>query len=66
MSRRQINRRFPCTFIKACHIHWLYFVIGLSQTEVALKTSLNVGTVNHVIHRRRFSSAYPVEPMNGN
>lgn len=58
-----MKRRFPCTFHKACHILWLSHVTCLTQTEIAIRLSLNVGTVNHVVHRRRFPNAYPVCPI---
>lgn len=59
------RRRFPCTFDKACNVLWLVNMMGLSQTQAAIIVGLNVGTVNHVVHGRRFPSAYPVPP-NGN
>jgi len=54
------NRHFPCTFLKACHALWAVHVKGWSLTKAAIVIELNVGTVSHVIHRRRFPSAYPV------
>jgi hypothetical protein len=55
-----IRKRFPCTFIKACHALWAVRVWGMTQTEAAILIGLNVGTVCHVVHRRRFPAAYPV------
>ncbi|BCM83585.1 hypothetical protein [Methylobacterium indicum] len=52
--------RFPCTFEMACHVLYLVEVLGLTQTEAALVVGLNVGSVNHVVHRRRHPGAYPV------
>ena len=57
-----MKNRFPCTHSKACIILWLHHVVCLSQTEIALIVRLNVGTVNHVVHRRRFPSAFPQAP----
>jgi hypothetical protein len=53
--------RFPCTFEKACHTLWAVHVMGWSQTQAAILIELNVGTVCHVVHRRRFPTAYPVQ-----
>ena len=51
----------PCTFRKACHVLWLVQA-GYSQSQAAVIVRLNVGTVCHVVHRRRFRGAYPVPP----
>lgn len=51
--------RFPVTFELACKILYAVEVLGMSQTEVAIVLRLNVGSVNHVVHRRRFYGAYP-------
>ncbi len=50
----------PCTFEKACHILWAWRILRWSQTKIAVELDLNVGSVNHVIHRRRFPTAHPV------
>lgn len=55
-----MDNRFPCTFRKACHVLWLYYNMGMKQTAIAILLRLNVGTVNHVVHRRRWPDAYPV------
>jgi hypothetical protein len=55
-------RRFYCTLPKACHALFLVKVAGLTQTHAALYCGLNVGTVNHVVHGRRFPEAYPIAP----
>lgn len=52
--------RFPCTFQKACNVLYAVDVLGLTQTEAAIIMHLNVGTVCHVVHKRRFPHAYPV------
>jgi DNA-directed RNA polymerase specialized sigma24 family protein len=56
------HKSFSCNFTKACHVLWAVHVQGLSQTATAILLELNVGTVNHIVHRRRFQGAYPV-PM---
>jgi hypothetical protein len=55
---------FPCTFQLACHVLWAIKVMGWSQTRAALEIGLSQGTVNHIVHRRRFSDAYPI-PLPG-
>lgn len=50
---------FPVTFELACKILYAVEVLGMSQTEAAIVLRLNVGSVNHVVHRRRFHGAYP-------
>lgn len=52
--------RFPCTFSLACNVLYAVDVLGLTQTEAAILLRLNVGTVCHVIHGRRFPGAYPL------
>ena len=61
---RPLRRRFPADHRKACHVLWLVYVGGTSQTEAALLVGLNVGTVCHIVHGRRFPGAYPV-PFSG-
>jgi hypothetical protein len=55
---------YPCDFRKACHVLWAIYVMDWSQTKAAIATELNVGTVCHIVHRRRFPTAYPV-PLPG-
>ncbi|MCW6507075.1 hypothetical protein [Lichenifustis flavocetrariae] len=50
---------YPCTYEKACHVLWLVHVCGYSQTHAAIVVGLNVGTVCHVVHGRRFPHASP-------
>lgn len=52
--------RFPCTFDLACKALYAVDVLGLTQTEAAILLRLNVGTVCHVVHGRRFPGAYPI------
>ena len=54
----------PCSHPKACNVLWYYHVAGLNQTQTAIAAELNVGTVNHIVHRRRYRTAYPVPPSN--
>lgn len=58
------RRRLPCNFDKACNVLWLVRMMGFSQSQAAVIVGLNVGTVCHVIHGRRFPNAYPV-PLPG-
>ena len=58
------KRKFPCAFLKACHVLWAVHVKGWSQTQAAIEIGLNVGTVSHIVRRRRFPRAYPV-PLPG-
>ncbi len=55
---------FPCTFEKACHTLWCVEVKGWSLTKTAIVVGLNVGTVCHVVKRRRFPMAFPI-PLPG-
>lgn len=52
--------RFPCTYLKACYVLWAVRIKGWTQTQAAIVIGLNVGTVCHVIHGRRFEMAIPV------
>lgn len=54
------NNHHPCNFQKACNVLWAVRVMGWSQTTAAIAIGLNVGTVNHIVHGRRFAKAYPV------
>ncbi|CAO3448707.1 hypothetical protein [Azospirillum argentinense] len=49
-------------FMKACYVLWLVEVERTTQTEAAIQVGLNVGTVNHIVHGRRFKSARPICP----
>lgn len=55
---------YRCTYEMACNILWAVYERGWSQTKTALVIGLNVGTVCHVVHRRRFPNAYP-KPIPG-
>ena len=56
------RKHFPCTFEKACHVKYLVGVLGYSLTEAAIRQELNVGTVSHIIHGRRFRDAKAMPP----
>ena len=64
MAFRPFRRRFRATFLKACHVLWLVYIRRVTQTEAAILVQLNVGTVCHIVHGRRFAEAYPV-PFSG-
>lgn len=49
-------------FVKACYVKWLVEIERTTQTEAAIQVGLNVGTVNHIIHGRRYRSARPICP----
>jgi hypothetical protein len=53
---------FPCSYQQACYCLWAVIERGWSQTKAAIAFGLNVGTVCHVVHRRRFPGAFPVKP----
>ena len=55
-----MRARFPADFRLACHVLWLIYVRRMTQTEAAILVRLNVGTVCHIVHGRRFPDAYPV------
>ncbi len=54
--------KLSCTFEKACHVKWFILIAGLSQSQTAVLSGLNVGTVCHVIHGRRHPFAFPLKP----
>lgn len=58
------KKRFPLTFLKACYVKWLVNK-GFSLTHAAIYCGLNVGTVSHVIHNRRFPGAPPSRTCSG-
>lgn len=49
-----------CTFEKACHALWLVRYARLTQSRAGRLLDVPSGTINHVIHGRRFPDAYPV------
>jgi hypothetical protein len=57
MARRY---RYPCTFRKACRVLWIVRIEGETLTHAALMVGLNVGTVSHIVHGRRFPDAVPI------
>lgn len=58
----RLRGHFPCTFPKACYCWWAVVERGWTMTKAAIAFELNVGTVCHVLHRRRFPDAYPLKP----
>jgi len=55
-----MRTHYPCTFEKACFVLWAVTVMKWSQTRAAIVVGLNVGTVCHIIHGRRFPGAFPI------
>lgn len=55
-----MRNSYPATFKKACHVLWGVREMGWSQTQVAIETQLSGGTVNHIVHGRRFPDAFPI------
>lgn len=54
--------RNPCNFQKACWVLHLVYVERKTQTQASISAELNLGTVCHIVHGRRFPNAYPI-PM---
>jgi hypothetical protein len=54
-----MRKSYPATFEKACHVLWAVRIMKLSQTQAALQAKLDGGTVNHIVHGRRFGEAFP-------
>ena len=57
-----VKTRHSCNFRKACHALWIVLVEGQTMTHAGIVLGLNVGTISHIIHGRRFPTAYPVQP----
>jgi hypothetical protein len=55
-----MRKRYACNFIKACKVLYAVKVLGWSQTQTAIFIELNVGTVCHIVHGRRFPAAKPM------
>ncbi len=49
-----------CTFEKACYAIWLVRYARLTQSRAGRLLDVSSGTINHIIHGRRFPNAYPV------
>lgn len=60
MDNIVMKKRYPLSYRKACYVRWGHDIMGWSQTQIAIMVGLNVGTVNHVVYRRRFPDAVPV------
>lgn len=52
-----------CTFLKACNAKWLVLVQGYTQSQAAVILEVNQGTLNHVMHGRRFPDSFPIPLM---
>lgn len=59
---RKTTDSFPCSYGKACNVLWAIHDQGWSQTKTAIAFQLNVGTVSHIVNRKRFESAVPIPP----
>lgn len=59
----QPKKRLVATFLKACHLLWLVEEMGYSQNQAGHIVGVPAGTVNHIIHRRRFPGAFPIPLM---
>jgi hypothetical protein len=55
-----MKKRFPCSFLLACHCKWLVLVKGISLTEAGILLKVNAGTLSHVMHERRFPGSFPI------
>jgi hypothetical protein len=54
--------RYACSLLKACHVLYLVEIEQTTLTHAAIVLGLNVGTVCHIVHRRRFLGAVPIPP----
>ena len=54
-----MSKRYSCDYQKACLILHAVRVKGWTQTQAAIELEVSQGTVNHIIHGRRFPDAYP-------
>lgn len=57
------RQRHPCTFLKACNAMYLVQVQGCTLTHAGIIVRVNVGTLSHVMHGRRFPGAFPIAPL---
>lgn len=55
-----MRQSYPCDPVKAAYVKWAVNLKGWSQTQAAVVVGLNVGTVSHVIHGKRFATVSPV------
>jgi DNA-directed RNA polymerase specialized sigma24 family protein len=56
-----MRKRLSATLSKAEHALYLVRVRGYTQSQTAVLLELNVGTVCHIVHGRRFRHARPVQ-----
>lgn len=59
-----MRKQFYCSYEKACHCLWAVLVKNWTLTQTAIVLELNVGTVSHIVRRRRFRNAVP-QPIPG-
>ena len=55
-----MRRRLVATELKAGQVLHLVYNKGYTQSLAAVLVELNVGTVCHIVHGRRFPTAYPI------
>lgn len=55
-----MRRRLTATPLKAGWVLDLVYQRGYTQSLAAVLVELNVGTVCHIVHGRRFPGAYPI------
>ena len=58
-----IRQNHPCTFLKACNAKHLVRVQGLTLTHASFIVEVNIGTLSHVMHGRRFPGSFPIPPL---
>lgn len=57
------RRSYPCSEQQACWILYVILIWRWSQQQAGLVFGVHPGTVNHIVHRRRFPHAVPIEPI---
>ena len=53
----------PCTFLKACHAKHYVKELGFTLTQASILVEVNIGTLSHVMHGRRFPGSFPIPPL---
>jgi len=54
--------RYPCDFVKACHIKYCVHVLGWSITRTSIELAVNLGTVSRIARGLYFPEAVPMAP----
>lgn len=62
MRARDLPDSFPCSLEQAENILWFVHVLGWSQAKAGFAVRVHSGTVNHVVHGRRYPQARPKPP----